>query len=215
MGTSLKSLGEKHGTDKASLGYLGFYERHFKHWKDERIRLLELGILKGASLRMWREWFTKAEIIGADIAKSPEIKGVVTHVVDLETIDDLKRFATNVGQLDVILDDAGHTMEQQQNALSVLWNNVKNGGAYVIEDLESSLIPNVINKYTKKPYNVDDEPTTLDLVNAIHGGTDFSSRWLSVERFRELTAQVERVELFHKPNGKTASAILWKRTDDT
>jgi len=38
-------------------------------------------------------------------------------------------------KLDVIIDDGGHTMEQQQASFAALWEIVAPGGFYVIEDL--------------------------------------------------------------------------------
>ena len=41
------------------------------------------------------------------------------------------------GDFDMIIDDGGHTMEQMQISLNYLWDQVKPGGLYVIEDLHS------------------------------------------------------------------------------
>jgi hypothetical protein len=55
----LNDLGLKYGTDKSSSshGYLDIYERHFCQMKDEPIRVLEIGIFNGSSLKMWEEYF--------------------------------------------------------------------------------------------------------------------------------------------------------------
>ena len=48
----------------------------------------------------------------------------------------LKRFISeNGGDFDMIIDDGGHTMEQMQVSLNYLWDELKSGGLYVIEDL--------------------------------------------------------------------------------
>ena len=57
---------------------------------------------------------------------------------DQSNIDDLNRFKTEHGDnFDMIIDDGGHTMEQMQVSLNYLWDSVKSGGIYVIEDLHS------------------------------------------------------------------------------
>ena len=38
----------------------------------------------------------------------------------------------------MIIDDGGHTMKQMQVSLNYLWNSLKSGGFYVIEDLQCS-----------------------------------------------------------------------------
>jgi len=46
----------KYGTEKP-LGYLLLYEAAFAHLLDKEIKLLELGVGKGDSLLMWRDYF--------------------------------------------------------------------------------------------------------------------------------------------------------------
>ena len=56
---------------------------------------------------------------------------------DLST-EDLNRFKSeHGGDFDMIIDDGGHTMEQMQTSLNHLWDSLKSGGVYVIEDLHS------------------------------------------------------------------------------
>jgi hypothetical protein len=55
----LKEIGEKYGTDKVEHDYLDFYE---KELPKQVGKLLEIGVLNGASLRMWKEYYTEAAI---------------------------------------------------------------------------------------------------------------------------------------------------------
>lgn len=45
---------------------------------------------------------------------------------------------TSNSLFDIIIDDGGHTMQQQITSLEVLWMAVMPGGAYIIEDLQTS-----------------------------------------------------------------------------
>ena len=47
--------------------YLRIYEREFSKWRDSEIHLLEIGVNKGASIKLWLEYFTYASIYGVDI----------------------------------------------------------------------------------------------------------------------------------------------------
>ena len=63
-------LGEKYGTDKSVFNkktkhqhsYTPIYNILFNHLKDQKINIAELGVAYSSSLRMFREYFKKANI---------------------------------------------------------------------------------------------------------------------------------------------------------
>jgi hypothetical protein len=56
-----------HGTDKEVHKYCStFYDKEFIKYKDKPIKLLEIGLFRGGSLILWRNYFSQAEIIGVD-----------------------------------------------------------------------------------------------------------------------------------------------------
>ena len=74
----LDNLGLKYNTDKASKykrrdnivpghDYLRHYEIFLSTLRDEKFTLVELGCYTGASLKMWKEYFPQAHIIGVDL----------------------------------------------------------------------------------------------------------------------------------------------------
>jgi hypothetical protein len=73
--SELCEIGRKYDTYKSSQiynvsetrhchPYTLFFDGLFKNKRDSPINIAELGILKGSSLLMWREYFTNAEIYG-------------------------------------------------------------------------------------------------------------------------------------------------------
>ena len=73
--SELCEIGKKYDTDKSSQRnnvtnyrhchpYTLFYDGLFKNKKEEHLKIAELGILDGASLLMWNEYFKNAEIYG-------------------------------------------------------------------------------------------------------------------------------------------------------
>src|SRR5437588_12397337 len=68
MHMTLNDPGILHGTDKTSLSndYLRHYEEIFAPFRDRAITLCEIGIAQGASLKVWGEYFPKAQILGID-----------------------------------------------------------------------------------------------------------------------------------------------------
>ena len=139
----LDDLGIKFGTDKSSAGhdYLRFYEPYLAPLRDQPIRLLEIGILGGASLAMWEAFFPHGTIIGADIDRRTERFArprVLIEIIDQSNIEHLTQLAIRHGPFDVIIEDGSHMWEHQITSLRTLFPFLKNGGFYVVEDLQTN-----------------------------------------------------------------------------
>lgn len=117
--------------------YLETYHNHFKD-RRENISLLEIGISKGYSLMLWKEYFTNSNIVGIDITLD-KIQFSMDGLTILES--DINN-ETKVNELlqdqtfDFIIDDGSHTLEHQLNAFNILFNKrLKDNGVYFIEDV--------------------------------------------------------------------------------
>ena len=121
--------------------YLDIYERHFDSIREDVGNVLEIGVQGGGSVRMWADYFPNAVIDGVDI--SPKCLSVSTDRINIHIGDQSDRgFLSGLGSYDIIIDDGGHTMGQQQASLSELWDgHLSDGGIYVIEDLTTSYWP--------------------------------------------------------------------------
>ena len=142
--SDLDTIGIKHHTDKCSMihNYLGKYEFFLQCFRNQPIRLLELGIFQGASLRMWQEYFPHAEIFGVDIREGcSQYEDERIHIIqtDLSNVDAVIRLKDIRPQ--IIIDDASHIVSHQLLALFTLFDVLPSGGVYILEDLETSLNP--------------------------------------------------------------------------
>jgi hypothetical protein len=121
---------------------MGYYAAHFAQLRKEPIKLLEIGIGGGASIKMWEIYFPNAELYAIDInPKCRRFNSPRTTVFIGDQADSsfLSHFIREVGgDFDIIIDDGGHTMEQQIGSFSILFPYVRPGGTYVIEDLHTS-----------------------------------------------------------------------------
>ena len=141
--TDLCRLAERHDTDKGTQ-YTQVYDRWLASVREQRMRMLEIGLYNGGSLRMWREYLPNATLHGMDVdrrtlAYELEIPGTKVRLVDQADARALRAFVDELGgSYDVIVDDGGHTMEQQIVSFEVLFPHVVSGGIYVIEDLGTS-----------------------------------------------------------------------------
>lgn len=137
----LEILGRREVTDKSYYGhnYLDKYEYFLKTFKDREFTLLELGVFDGASERMWKDYFPKAQIIGVDIdprCKEYEEERIWIDIADLGKPEELKRLREY--RPAIIIDDASHLWSHQINAMLLLFKALPSGGVYIIEDMETS-----------------------------------------------------------------------------
>lgn len=140
----LDSLANNAGTDKGSIGhhYTKVYAEVFGPHREEPLKILEIGIFKGASVKMWEGFFPNAEMHFVDISDE-NIQYWSTrssyHFLDQANPQDLQALIESIGgNFDIIIDDGGHTMKQQITSLNALFFALKPGGVYVIEDLCTS-----------------------------------------------------------------------------
>lgn len=141
----LHQIGLKHATDKATYHqYCDFYEQELHGLNPKRI--LEIGVKDGASLRMWKEYYPEAEVIGIDITKPMQIEGCTVLQMDGTDVYALQE----LGKFDLIIDDGSHNTKDQQISFEYLFNHgLKRGGVYIIEDIHTSFYMQYINsKFT-------------------------------------------------------------------
>lgn len=148
---SLTELGRHFGTDKATTHrYTPHYERHLAPFRDEKFNLLEIGIgggrkegRGGASLRMWKWYFPRAQIIGLDIEDKSFVRRPRIHTYQGSQADEaqLRLLHEEQGPFKVIIDDGSHRSEHVRESFRVLFPLLEDGGIYVIEDTQTSYWP--------------------------------------------------------------------------
>jgi SAM-dependent methyltransferase len=123
------------GGDKGSLhSYIEVYEREMTRRRN--IDLLEIGVWEGHSLAMWQEYFKDSRIIGLDIDLSRNVFQVDARQCDATSPDDLQSILDDA-TFDYIIDDGSHKPEHQVRSFELLWDRVKPGGKYFIEDIDN------------------------------------------------------------------------------
>ncbi|MCR5439587.1 MAG: class I SAM-dependent methyltransferase [Selenomonas sp.] len=138
----LDKIGSTFNTDKNRFyhNYLPKYEFFLAPFRHKNFNLLELGIFKGGSAKMWEKYFPNAQIHCVDIdenCKSVADDRIIVHIRDLgikENVEQLRSIKPSV-----IVDDASHMWSHQLLALFTLYECLPSGGVYILEDLETSL----------------------------------------------------------------------------
>lgn len=163
--TPLCKLAFKYGSDKClqlKHCYTPVYYEMFKDKRESTKKVLEMGIgyyktmrevaviydrglhryyHKGASLKMWRDFFPNAQIYGADIRPETifEDERIKTYLCDERIKEDLVKLIENTGSdIDLFVDDGSHHLSDQVFACLTLMPLFKKDVIYVIEDVAHS-----------------------------------------------------------------------------
>lgn len=146
---TLDQLAIQFGADKSSAhhGYCEVYSRYFEHLRNEPIVLLELGFggyhypdRGGAGAKMWAEYFPNATVITTDIHAKNTIghNRIFFYQGDQTDGKFLFEVVGKTGRPDIIIDDGSHCVDHVRASFMTLFPLLKNGGIYVVEDVESS-----------------------------------------------------------------------------
>lgn len=134
----LAEVARRHGTDKYDHNYAPHYERHLV---DPAV-IVEVGVAHGHSLRMWREFYPQAHVVGIEI--NPDYDGPGVVIGDAARGETWARVDMAIGQgasPEVIIDDGSHQAADILATFAVAWPRLRLGGWYVIEDLDTTRHP--------------------------------------------------------------------------
>jgi hypothetical protein len=148
---SLKEIATFFGTDKevshSSHGeghkYCDFYDHHLSKLKLENLKIFEIGIFDGASLKMWEEYFPNSLIYGIDLIIEPKSvlinEGrIKSFKLDAGYENNLLEFEKTHGPFDIVIDDGSHFTNHQFLSWDLFNNKCK---VFIWEDLHTSRMP--------------------------------------------------------------------------
>jgi methyltransferase family protein len=122
--------------------YFQIYERYLEKYRGKPCKMLEIGVSGGGSLNLWREYFgPHATIYGIDInSNCAELDTPETPVRIGSQADPnfLRTVVSEMGSIDVVLDDGSHKAAHQRTSFEVLFPLLSDGGLYIIEDSHTS-----------------------------------------------------------------------------
>ena len=160
--TELCKIAYKYGTDKCPQlkhHYTPLYYEMFKDKRDSIKKVLEMGIgfyktmkdvaviydrglkrfyHRGASLKMWRDFFPNAQIYGADVAPEALIgdERISTFLCDETKKEDIEDLIRQTGSdIDIFIDDGSHKWEHQVFLAQTILPLLKKDVIYIIEDV--------------------------------------------------------------------------------
>ena len=134
--------------------YFKAYENHMKRFIGKNPVMIEIGIDQGGSLELWNNYFDgECTIIGIDINDKSDIEkkfrenginNIYCIKGDQGNPNFWDKFLETHGskEIDIVLDDGGHTMQQQKLTFYKLINAISINGLFMCEDLCTSYWPN-------------------------------------------------------------------------
>ena len=175
---------------KMTHNYSIFYEKYLKKDKKKKLNILELGSHEGKGIASFYFFFPNANFYGANINPfqmkyaSKRITELYVDVSCKEIIDNLANHINE--ELDLIIDDASHNLKDILITFSKLFQKLKKGGTYVIEDINQFHVFKELNPYKN-------ELTPKEILQNIKYNKDFKSSFISEEEKKYLVDNVEKI----------------------
>jgi len=126
--------------------FFDIYETHFNQFLGKNPKILEIGVGQGGSIEMWNYYFDgECEIYGIDI--DPDclkhqdtlgLKNVDITIGDQESNEFWDNYLFDKPKFDIIIDDGGHTMNQQIVTFENTYEKMSESGVYLCEDVQTS-----------------------------------------------------------------------------
>jgi hypothetical protein len=139
---TLPVIFDKYNSDKNSQfhNYCRQYDRLVSEYRDKPIKLLEIGIFRGESLKIWREVFpTATAIVGVDITPETKQYEDISHNIFVEIGNAtqsivMRQLHEKYGPFDIIIDDGSHVNRDVIISFESLFPLLNDKGLYIIED---------------------------------------------------------------------------------
>jgi hypothetical protein len=196
-------------TDKGEY-YLRDYDRKFTHLRDSPIALLEIGVHRGGSLHMWRDYFPHGTIVGFDLEppadfsdNSGRIRIFQGDQSDAPGVSAAARSASPAGY-DIIIDDASHLGAPTAITFQALfYDHLRPGGFYAIEDLGTGYWDS---------WPDGGSPLMQPAPQFPHQGRRFPSHDLGMVGFvKQLIDECALPDIFHPRFGRPETRRCWIR----
>ena len=164
--------------------YFPIYTRHLTPYAGRSISVLEIGVYRGGSMRMWSRFFgPDAHLVGVDIdpiAVTSAGDRYEVVIADQADPDAMRKLAEEHGPFDVIMDDGGHSMVQQITSIETLFPMLNDGGIYLVEDCHTSYWDEYGGGRGREGTFMEWVKTRLDDLNGYHQGDAVHPVWTRV-----------------------------------
>ena len=197
-------------SDKWS-SYLHHYDRLFLTFKDQELKILEIGIENGGSLEIMGKYFSNAKVlVGCDknincsklSFEDKRIKLVIGDVNETQIFEKI----TKIGSpFNIIIDDGSHKSSDVIKSFVKYFSNLADEGLYIIEDLHCSYWREYEGGLFYPYSSIQFFKYILDIINHEHWGInktntdileDFSLKY-GVKFSTTIVKKIESIQFFN------------------
>ena len=211
------------------LSYFDVYEKHFSKFRGKDITILEIGVQNGGDLKMWEHYFSKnnakVTIYGIDInekSKQVENENIKIFIGSQSDREFLRKIKAEIPKVDILIDDGGHTMEQQIVTFEEMYDHIKDDGLYWCEDTGTSYWTSFGGGYKNPSSYIEYTKNLIDYLNAYSAikkdsleVTDFTNKTYGIHYYENIVVIEKKIRKII-PDDICSDAIigvnkLWKK----
>ena len=144
---SLEDIVDNSRTDKNTIhSYLPLYQKILISKRETAKNVLEIGIFRGGSIKLWNDFFINANVYGLDSMNINNVwegiknkERIILHTSSDAYNNDffINNFLNKNIKCDFMLDDGPHSLESMKQFIKLYSQIMTNDGILIIEDVQS------------------------------------------------------------------------------
>lgn len=178
--------------------YFKIYDRHFSKFIGKNPVILEIGVYHGGSLEMLNHYFdNKCRIYGLDIncecLKVPftlKATNITVVIGDQGSREFWREFLKKTPKFDIVIDDGGHTMNQQIVTHEEVYDHISDNGVYLCEALHTSYMTDYGGGLNKPTTFIEYSKSFIDMIHFFYIKEDLQEKKQLYEKFRRTTDSI-------------------------
>jgi hypothetical protein len=152
--------------------YFDIYETHFARFRGKAPVMVEVGVMGGGSLKMWKEYFGEgSRIVGVDInpdCKVHESEGIEVFIGSQDDPALIDALFAKYPHVDLVLDDGSHMMRHMIATFELMYDRVQPKGVYMVEDTHTCYWSEYGGGLRREGSFMEFAKQKFDEINAVH-----------------------------------------------
>jgi len=152
--------------------YFDIYDRHLERFRGKSPVMLEIGVMGGGSLAMWKEYLGEgSRVIGVDInpeCKVHEAPGVEIFIGSQDDPAIINAIFAKYPEIDIVLDDGSHVMKHMIASFGLIYDRMKPNGVYMVEDTHTCYWQEFGGGLRREGSFMEFAKHKIDELNAVH-----------------------------------------------